>query len=463
MEREGLAGAHSRRLIEFAVALAERPLPEAIAREAKRCLLDNLGCGLFGASQPWTKLMAADVIADGTRGACSLYGSPNKVAAPAAALVNGTAIHGFELDDLIPAALVHPGTVIVPAVVAAAEAHDAAGARVLAAIVAGYEATARISLALGSEPSQRGFHKTSVVGPVAAAIAAGVVMGLSVSRIQSAVGLACSMSSGIKAFAAGEGGGMVKRMHAGRAAEAGVRAAQLARRGFTGPPAALDGPLGLLEVFSGNSARASCLSQDLGEYWHMQGVWKKVYPICGWIQGVAQLLLEMRGPRALAEHEVRRVTVGTSAFAVKHNGNYAPHDEMEAQYSIPYCAALALTADPGDPRAFGLDALADPMKRTLAKRVELRVDAESDAVYPQRFGSRVRLELANGTSKDAFTLDPHGTAADPLTDVEVAQKFNRLARYGAGDRDITAITDRIDRLDSLRSVRELTAELGAYA
>jgi 2-methylcitrate dehydratase PrpD len=371
-------------------------------------------------------------------------------------LVNGTAIHGFELDDVIPAALVHPGTVIVPAVIAAAEAANASGARVLAAIVAGYEASARISLALGLEPSQRGFHKTGVVGPVASAIAAGTVMGLSVPQLQSAVGLACSMSSGIKAFAGGGGGGMVKRMHAGRAAEAGVRAAQLARRGFTGPTNALDGHLGLLEVFSGASANPALLTQGLGEHWYIDAVWMKVYPICGWIQGVAQLLLGMRGPQPLAEAAIDKVVVGTSAFAVKHNGNYAPRDEMEAQYSIPYCAALALTADPGDPNAFGLDAIADTSKHALAGRVELCVDAESEAVYPERFGTRIQLHMANGERKEAFTLDPHGTAADPLSDDELTEKFRRLARHTPRAIDAAAITQQVERLDNLQSVRELT-------
>lgn len=447
---------HALELIEFAAALAERPLPDAIARSAKRCLLDNFGCGLFGASQPWAEIMLAEIADDGSRGPCSVYGREGSVCATAAALVNGTAIHGFELDDVIPAALVHPGTVIVPAVIAAAEAANASGAHVLAAIVAGYEASARISLALGLEPSQRGFHKTSVVGPVASAIAAGTVMCLSVPRLQSAVGLACSMSSGIKAFAGGGGGGMVKRLHAGRAAEAGVRAAQLARRGFTGPTNALDGHLGLLEVFSGASANPSMLAQGLGEHWYIDAVWMKVYPICGWIQGVAQLLLEMRGPQPLAETEIEKVVVGTSAFAVKHNGNYAPCDEMEAQYSIPYCAAMALTADPGDPSAFALDAIADTAKLALAGRVELCVDAESEAVYPERFGSRIQLHLANGERKEAFTLDPHGTAADPLSDDELSEKFRRLAKHAPRAVDAAAIAQHVERLDNLHSVRELT-------
>ncbi|MCC6531119.1 MAG: MmgE/PrpD family protein [Burkholderiales bacterium] len=456
MKAETNASQHALRLLEFASTLAAEPLPKGIAARAKRCLLDNLGCGLFGASQPWSRIMLDEVLADASKGACTAFGCEQGLSPVLAALANGNAIHGFELDDLIPAALIHPGTVIVPAVLAAAEASGASGRRVLAGLVAGYEAAARISLALGVEPSQRGFHKTGVVGPVAGAIAAGVVTGLAIPQLQSAVGLACSMASGIKAFAGGGGGGMVKRLHAGRAAEAGVRAAQLARRGFTGPATALDGHLGLLEVFSGASAQREHLSQALSERWFIDDVWIKVYPLCGWIQGVAQLLLALRGPQPLSPAQVKKVTIGTSAFAVKHNGNRSPRDEMEAQYSIPYCAGLALTADPGDPKAFLLEALADPAAHALSERVELHVDAESEAVYPNRFGSRIRLELANGETRQAFTLDPHGTATDPLTDSEVAQKFLRLARLSPRAVDAAAIQRRVEDLDTLKNVHELT-------
>ncbi|MGH8663992.1 MAG: MmgE/PrpD family protein, partial [Burkholderiales bacterium] len=132
---------HARRLLEFAHELAQRPLPPAAAAQAKRCLLDNLGCGLFGASQPWSRIMREEIAADAASGECTVFGGERTTAAVAAALANGTAIHGFELDDLVPAAIVHPGTVIVPAVLATAEAARASGERMLAAIVAGYEAT----------------------------------------------------------------------------------------------------------------------------------------------------------------------------------------------------------------------------------------------------------------------------------------------------------------------------------
>jgi 2-methylcitrate dehydratase PrpD len=231
----------SRELIEFTHGLKLESLPADIVSRAKECLLDSLGCALFGSLQPWAKIMADEMMAEGSRGHSTVIGHRQTLAAPAAALCNGTAMHGFELDDLLDEAIVHPGAIIIPAALAAAESIDASGARLLLGIIAGYEILNRVGLAVGLEPAYRGFHKTSVIGPVGAAVAAGVVLGLTPAQLASATGLACSTSSGIKSFAAGTGGGMMKRMHAGRAAESGVRMAQLAARDFTGPPTAIDG------------------------------------------------------------------------------------------------------------------------------------------------------------------------------------------------------------------------------
>jgi 2-methylcitrate dehydratase PrpD len=403
--------------------------------------------------------MSSEIFADHSEGPCTVLGSRQTAAAPQAALCNGTSIHGFELDDLLPASIIHPGTVIVPAVLAAAEASNAPGMSLLRGIVAGYESMARLSLGLGLEPSHRGFHKTSVVGPVATAIACGVVSGLSSEQIICAAGLACSTGSGIKSFAGGSGGGMVKRMHAGRAAEAGVRMSQLAQRGFTGPRAAIDGHYGLLDVFAGQSAEPHQLDMGLGEQWAMDGLWVKVYPICGWIQGVVQLLTAMRGRPPLALDRVEKIVVGTSEFAVKNNANRTPTDTMEAQYSIPYCAAVALAGDPADPNEFCAPIIDDPARHAFAQRVELRVDPESEAVYPARFGSRVKLHFRNGEVKEAATLDPHGTAADPCNEEELVGKFKRLAARATIAIDASAVVDSIGNMDRLKSIREMTALL----
>ena len=450
---------HAARLIDFACTLTPDAIPTLAYSNALRCLLDAIGCGLFGASQPWSTIMSAQLYAEKSQGVSTVFGHAAPLAAPAAALCNGTAIHGFELDDLLPAAIIHPGTVIVPAVLAVAESANVSGEQLLRALIIGYEVTARISLAMGTDASHHGFHKTSVVGPVASAIAAACVLNLNAAQITCAAGIAASMASGIKSYVASGGGGMVKRMHAGWAASSGVRAALLARDGFTGPPDAVDGRYGLLEVFGGASANAAQLAQGLGESWAINEVWFKVYPLCGWIQGVVQLLGAMRGPQPLAEHQIKKVFVGTSRFAVNGNSNPAPADTMDAQYSIPYCAALALLRDPGDPRNFEPAAYNDPTLRALAARVETRIDDECEAVYPQRFGTRVQLHLADGEIKEAVTLDPHGTPADPCSDDELARKFARLAALSPLKIDSAAVAHAVQHIASAASLRELSRAL----
>ena len=463
---------HAARLIDFVSNLVPASIPPLAFDNARRCLLDALGCGLFGASQPWSSIMSAQLFAEKSQGASTVFGHRTPLAAAAAALCNGTAIHGFELDDLLPAAIIHPGTVIVPAVLAVAENASAqseiSGEHLLRAIIIGYEVTARISLAMGTDASHHGFHKTSIVGPVASAIAASCALNLNAAQITCAAGIAASMASGIKSYVVSGGGGMVKRMHAGWAASSGVRAALLARDGFTGPSGAVDGRYGLLEVFGGasaNAAQLTQLTQGLGESWAINAVWFKVYPLCGWIQGVVQLLGQLRAQinqgKPLAADQIKKVVVGTSAFAVNGNSNPAPADTMDAQYSIPYCAALALMREPGDPRAFEPAAYNDAALRALAARVETRVDAECEAVYPQRFGSRVQLHLANGEIKEAATLDPHGTPADPCSDVELTAKFIQLAALAPLRVDSAAIARTVGQLRSATSLRELSHLLRA--
>ena len=291
---------------------------------------------------------------------------------------------------------------------------------------------------------------------------------LSAAQVSCAAGIAASMASGIKSYVASGGGGMVKRMHAGWAAASGVRAALLARDGFTGPSGAVDGRYGLLEVFGGTAADPAPLTAGLGASWAINAVWFKVYPLCGWIQGVVQLLGTMRAELNTANQSapvpadhIKKIVVGTSAFAVNGNSNPRPADTMDAQYSIPYCAALALTRDPGDPRAFEPAGYNDPAMLALAARVETRVDAECDAVYPQRFGSRVQLHLADGTVKEALTLDPHGTPADPCSDAELNAKFLRLAALSPLKVDGPAIARAVAQLDQAGNLRELSHRLRA--
>jgi 2-methylcitrate dehydratase PrpD len=450
---------HGQELVSFAHGLALSDLPIDTIARAKTCVLEAAGCGIFGSTQPWSRILLAEMASEGAPGGCAVFGASQTLAAPAAALVNGTAIHGFELDDLIAESITHPAACVIPAALAAAEAVDASGARLVEAIVAGYEVMHRVGLALGTEPAKRGFHTTSVVAPVACAIAAGKVMRLNLDQLYSAVGLACSAASGVKSFAAGRGGGMVKRLHLGRSAEAGVRSAQLAARGFRGPPFALDSRFGLLEVFGGAGADAGRLTHELGRNWAIRDVWFKVFPICGWIQSAVMLLSQARGPRPLSIGEIKSVRIGVSTYAAKNNGEPAPIDTMGAQYSIPYCAAVALLGEPRDPRSFLIDAISDPSTRALAAKVEIVIDPAVEAVYPRQFGASMQLKLADGSLQRRMVMECHGTPADPCTEQEHLDKFRWLAGGVLPASAVGELVRLIDAIPTLANVRDLTAPL----
>jgi len=310
-------------------------------------LLDNIGCGLYGSRQQWGCIVRDLVLAERSHGNATLYGSAKPVAPIHAALANGTATHGFELDDIILGSLTHPGAVVVSAALAVAEQSGASGKRLLSGLTAGYEMMGRVGRALGVEHNNRGYHTTGVAGPVAAAVAAGIVMGFDVPQLLSAIGIACSSSSGIKAFTQGTGG-MVKRMHAGRAAEAGVLACELTRRGFTGPLQAIDGRFGLLDVISGTDAHPEYLDQDLGASLAITRVWVKAYPCCGFIHSTSHALESLKREHNITPGQVKQIRVYTNEHAVEHNGAPDPREPMAAQYSIPFCAGVALAADPRD-------------------------------------------------------------------------------------------------------------------
>ena len=449
----------AKELIDFLQGLTVDAVPAPVADIAKWCLLDSLGCALFGSKQEWARIMTEEMSAEGGQGHSTVVGRAKSLPAPAAALCNGTAAHGFELDDLLDEPIVHPGAIIIPAVLATAESVNASGARLLLGVIAGYESMNRIGLAMGLEPAHRGFHKTALVGPVGAAIAAGVVMNLSPQQLLTAAALGCSTASGVKSFAAGTGGGMMKRMHAGRAAESGGRMAQLAARNFSAPPSAIDGRFGLLECFGGKDIEPGALTADLGKSWATDNVYVKVYPCCSWIQAAVQQLVALRGEKLLAPKDVAKIRIGVSSYATKNNGAVAPPDIMGAQYSFPYCAALALTADPTDPAMYTEKSINDPARRELARRVELYVDAEMEAAYPKHYGSRIEVQLANGKSLQSFVMDPHGMPADPVTEAERIAKFSRLAGAVLPEKTAGEITRKVRVVDTLASVREFSALL----
>ena len=415
----------ARTLAEFATALTYGQIPAAASERAQQCIIDTAGAALFGSRLPWAKILATHAQHCGGNGMSRVIGTPLKVSPPAAALANGVAAHAFELDGLRkPSAGVHPGAILLPAALAVAEERQAGGRDLLTAFVAGAEVMFRIGLAARQSTESLGFHAPGVNGPYGSAIAAGKLLGLNTDQLTQALGIAGSLGGGLLAFAKAGNGAMVKRLHMGRAAEAGVVAALLARDGYEGPDSVLEGQYGYLESYC-RDGDASQFTKDLGTHFDIVHACLKRYACHITAHTPVQSLQELRAENNFNGDDVAALTIFARHKVLSHHDIREPRDVAGAQYSVPFCAAIALYYDVNDPLAFSETALNDAKVRALAlqlKVVEMGDDEKSGA-----WSTRVAVELKDGRRFERFAEEFKGTPASPLSAEELQTKFMRMA------------------------------------
>lgn len=439
-------------LAAFAAGLAYEDIPPEVMERAKDCIIDTIGVAIHGSGLPWSRIVIDYVKSNGAGGACTVLG-PDGIRAtpPMAALANGVLAHAFEMDSLRqPSAGIHPGSTLAPSGLAIAEDLGASGRELITAFVAGNEVMSRIGLAARHSSEELGFHAPGLTGPFGSALVAGRLMGLDAGRMTNAMGIAGSLCSGILEFVRSGSGGMVKRLHLGRASEGGVLAATLARDGFTGPGSVLEGEFGFLNVFC-RDADPSRLTDGLGENFETLNLCLKRFSCHITAHTPVQAVLDLKAEHGFDGPEVAAVTVRGSAKMVTHHDIPEPSDVMLAQYSTPFCVALALFKDPLDPRSFSDDSLHDEAIRSLCRkvRIEKLVAGNADSTP---WASVVHVTLKDGRQLERRADGFKGMPSDPVSRTELAEKFNRLAR----DMEAAWRTRLLDRLLSLEQVDNLT-------
>lgn len=411
-------------LAGWIAGLRAEHVPADVKREVALLSLDTFGCALSGAAQPWSAAIRDWALDGGTppTGAARIWGEAVPRLRPAdAALANGAAAHAFEVDDFHNAK-VHLGAVVLPAAFAVGEAVGAEPAAIEAAVVAGYEVIIRSSLALRpARARERGWHLTSVCGPLGAATAAAMLLRLDAQRTAWALGLAGTQACGLYAFTAD--GSDSKRLHPGRAAQAGVMAAQLAARGLSGPTQiyeAADG--GLLSTFTDQSDPARLLD-GLGEQWHAPRTNFKPHGCCGSAHAHVDAALALRA--RWRRHG--RVRAGMAGIVDQQCGYpYHPGSALNAQMSGRYAIASALLRGAVLPAQFEAPCLADPEIVALANAIEIVRDPALDVLYPARFCGWVEVETPDGRLERVDVLDPSGSAANPQRAPAIRAKFEAL-------------------------------------
>jgi 2-methylcitrate dehydratase PrpD len=427
------------RLAEYAAALRYEDLPAAVVRQAKECIIDTVAAGICGSTLPWSRIVIDYAERTGPDGKSRILGRGSAVQAPAAALANGALAHAFELDSLTrPGAGAHPGATVLPPALAVAQEKGADGRALIAAFVAGNEVMIRIGRATGHTNEARGFHAPGTTGPFGAAVAAGHLLRLDAGEMTNALGIAGSLCGGLLEFARGNGG-MVKRLHLGRASEAGVLAASLAAGGFTGPNTVIEGQFGFLRVFCTAWDEAE-LTRGLGEEFLVSTTVLKRYPCHATAHPAVRAVRDLQAEHGFAAAAVEAITVtGTERMVERHN-ILEPADLMLAQYSIPFSVALALCREARDPESWDKTALVDPQIRSLCRRVRL-VQGEEPSTVTIALTDRRCLERR--------------AESGMLEGGELADKFHRLTRGMLGASGATALYERLLGLEDERDLNWL--------
>jgi 2-methylcitrate dehydratase PrpD len=408
-------------LSEFVAGFDLACCPPTVMWQARRVLMDTLGCMVAGSRTPVvSKLLLVlehqDVPQYVILGRCQRLGLLN------APLVNGTAAHALDLDDGHTRGSAHPGSVVIPAILSVAEKQESSLGSVLGAIIVGYEVMLSIAATIHPSSRKRGFHNTPVAGVFGAAAATARLLGLSPVEICNSFGLAGSFASGLLAFwNPGEQGSTdVKKLHPGKAARDGVLCALSAAQGLRGPKTVLEGPAGLFRAYSDWSGNFKAPTVDLQEPEIMQ-VYFKPWPCCRSLHGPIALALQLRDQLSPRIAEIAAVRVETYSQASDRSVQDAVGDD--AQFSIPVAVALAIQT--GNVTYDGLvHGQTDPTISALARLVSVQEDCDFSRRYPSVRPARLVITTKTGQTLSCELDYPPGEPQTPVSDAVLAQKFS---------------------------------------
>lgn len=429
---------------EFVASATLDDVPAEVLERARYLVLDAVGLA-FASTGYGFPAVARDALAAFGGGEHPVLGMPDRLTPRDAAVLNGVLIHGMDFDDTHIPAVTHVSAAALPAALSAAVASGAGSADLLLAYVLGVEVSARVGLGGAGGFHDVGFHPTAVAGAFGSAVAAGKIIGLDAAGLGSAQGVVGSMSAGLLEFL--EDGSWTKRLHPGWAAMSGLTAASFARAGWSGPPAVYEGRFGLYAThLAGRETHPEAVGAGLGSTWELMRTAVKPYPICHFIHAFADSVLELRAGHGIGADDITEIRcaihpVPGRVVCEPAAAKWAPRDEYDAKFSLPFVVAAALIRGRFTLAELEDDALADPAILALAQKVRVRDDP--DSAFPAAYSGGVEIELADGRVLTHREQVNRGHDERPLSNAEIEQKFlgtiGRVADDATVDRVRTAV------------------------
>lgn len=452
-DRNGPTG----RLAEWLHGLELEIVPGDVQVRAKHLLLDGIACALVGAKLPWSCTAVETVLRFEGRGERTIIGWGRTAGAPAACLLNGTFIQGFELDDFHPLGPLHSASLVLPSLLACAEElGGVSGAGFLLGAIAGFEVGPRVGMALhGTQMLSRGWHSGSVFGTHAAAAAAGVLLGLDAARFEDALGLAATQSAGLMAA---QFESMGKRMHHGFAARNGLYAALLAAGGYTGIKRVFERDYGgFLSVFGeGHAPDAGKIVDGLGEHWETQRIAVKPYAAMGSLHAPLDAIFDIMAKRPIASADVEHIDIAMS-HAAYHHGWWKltkPLTPIAAQMNVAYAVAVAILDGAAMVQQFAPQRIDRDDVWALIPKIEAHHEPEFDKPGLAR-KTHLIVRLKDGPTLEQ-TVEAARTVARPLTNDQVIAKFRTLTDGIVDAQRQTTIIGQVLSLETAKDTSELT-------
>jgi aconitate decarboxylase len=451
----------TRDLARFAAETPDRDIPPDVAERIKLSFLDGLGVCLRGTTFPWTRMVRDVVQHEGGNAVASLWGTGARTSLTNAVLFNATAGHAFEMDDIHKEAIVHPNSLGVPVALALAEADPAlSGRAIVTALALGYEVGLRIGNAATTALFLNGFHPQGTTGAFVAAATAGRLLGLDAAQMQHALGIAGSMGAGL---IAAQEGAMVKRLHAGRAAQSGLLAALLARRGFTGISDIVEASYGGFLSSFARTPDVARLMDGLGTDWEAGKIGFKMYPnvtsIHAALDGLRAILVEDR----VTAPRIAEISVGCGHMTFVHTAwEYRPVGTTAAQMNMFYGLSVMAQRENVSAGDYSDDTIADPEILAFIPRIKVAVDPEIETKGPAfRHAARVAVRTTDGKSHSRDVWHRRGSPENPVSRGEVEEKFSgnvdQLLSADAAQR----LQSLAARLETLPDAREIIAIVSA--
>jgi len=436
------------RLASFIVRTEASRIPEEAYEHAKVAFLDWVGVTLAGKDDPLVRKLIAFAKLEGGRRQATVLGHHLKMTLSQATLINGAASHALDYDDTLVSFLGHPSVTLFPSLLALAEWSKKSGREFLSAYLIGLQAGGTVGACAGLDHYMAGWHATSTLGHLASAAGCARLLGLEEKQTAWAIGIAATQASGLKRMF----GTMCKPFHAGRASQAGLLAALLAREGFTSAEDAIEGPHGFFHVLKGKVTEEILGLLGLG--WDVRNLSQKYHASCHATHSPLEAALNLVQEGQVALADIREIRVHSSQMALDAAGKMTPATGLEGKFSIPYCVANALLRGETGNAAFTDEKVRDPEVRELMRKVRVTLHPEIKALE-----ARVELDTVSGRTLCGFSDILQQIPPLDVKQQRVRSKFLDLCGPVLGAERAAALAAKISGLEKVGSMKTFAGAL----